>query len=722
MSNNPPQKQVLQQAARYTAIVCAASFAVMALHFLFLFVFPAIAQFPLVLRRTWGFHFITYYSVPARIEFYLLAAIVCIPVSNKLCLIAAQQVVSVNLRNILSRKKELVFACIAAAAIPLFWLLRSKYAFLGDNFIRVDNVIRNDFLSDEPGAIWFLHYFYALLHSCFSLDGVTVFQVFDCLCGGAFVYLALRMADVLGTALFEKTSLFLFYCAFGTMYHFCGYIEIYSLPVVLLVAYLFTSVLSIKGKLHYTVPALVVAVACACHLISLIFIPSFLVVLYELKLKKYPFFRKPVSWVIIIGVGAALGLLFLHPSMTGRFYPLSAYEKGPMAMFSLVHMWEYCNGLLLSCGPALLIAPACLMYAAETRKRLSPESWFLIIASGCILAGVFAFNEAYGSGDWDIYSFASLPVNIAAMLLFFHCFGARELAPFSRYAVVVFLGFMALHSVPWILINASDKSIKRYEDCIMSDPGSYYIDHPAPMKIAMAFVTYKLPEKTFEYYKLGYDRDSTDPRNKYNYAVSLLREKNQLALSTAILEKLCDEQPGYVPPLQMLLQIAQRTNNADLMLKCGERLVRLYRTRRDMLVPYFSKQEIMGNFRSLVELLLNKKNIRLAEQVCNVLIDIDKVGSENRYLLAEVYLEQGKYDQVISICRILNKYVPQQPEPYFFASTAFQRKNQPDLAVNVLHECLTTVKDEKAHNEAMGMFRQLLQDQQSHGDTATMKK
>jgi hypothetical protein len=654
IADTDPQPQAFQKAGRHVAIVCAASFGVIALHFLFLFVFPHFAQFPQVLRRTWGFHFITYYSVPVRIEFYLLAAIVCIPASNRLCWEAALLMDSSNLRNVVSRNKELVFVSIAAAAIPLFWLLRSKYAFLGDNFIRVDNVIRNDYIRDEPGAVWLLHYFYTVLHACFSLDGVTVFQVFDCLCGGAFVYLALRIADALGSAAFEKVSIFLFYCGFGTMYHFCGYIEIYSLPVVLFVAYLYASLLSIRGKVHYAVPAIVMGVACVCHLISLIFLPSFLAVIYESKLRQNPFFRRPLAW-ILVGAGAALILLLGYPHMAPRFYPLFAKGKGPMAMFSFVHVWEYCNGLLLSCGPALLIGSACLAYAALTKKRLAAETWFLLAASACIAAGLFAFNEIYGSGDWDIYSFSSLPVNLAAIFLFFQCFGDGKHSRFSRYAVVVFLGFMVLHSAPWILINASDKSIGRYEDCIMSDPASYYIDHPAPMKIGMAFDKYKLPGISFEYYKMAYEKDSTDPRNKYNYAVALLKDKNQLAMSTKILEKLCDDAPGYVPPLQLLVQIAQNTKNADLMFKGGMRLVELFRTKKDLLIRYYSQDEIMGVFGDLAELLLYKKETRLAEQVCNI----------------------------------------------------------------VVNQCLNTVKtvkDERARGEAMAMLHQLQQDRMSRGE------
>jgi tetratricopeptide (TPR) repeat protein len=714
---NPPPKippQASALAARYIPVVCIAACSVVVLHFLFLFVFPSLPHFPAILKRTWGFHFITYYSIPARIEFYLLAAIACVPLSNRLCLAIAWQLDSAGLRKIATRRKDLLFVAIAALSIPLFWLLRSKYAFLGDNFIRVDNIIRKDFLPDEFGTIWILHYFYAFMHSNFSLDGAAALRVFTYLCGGAFAYCALKLADLIGKTGFEKIAIFLFYFSFGTIYHFCGYIEIYSLPVVLIVAYLFTSLACMKGKVHYAVPALVLAAAILCHLISLIFVPSFLVVLFEVKLKKYPFFHKLFSLPVVIVTGAVLALVFWYSPMSQRCYPLYTppQAQGTMAMFSFVHIWEYFNGLLLSCGPALIIAPACLLNAAKTKKRLSPELWFLIAASACILAGLFAINEAYGSGDWDIYSFSSLPVNLAAILLFFHCFGASELAPFSRYAVIVFLGFMVLHSAPWIVINASDKSIKRYEDCIMTDPGSYYLAHPAPMKIGMAFEKYNLPEKILFYYKMAVDSDSADPRNKYNYAVTLLRYKNQVGLATDMLTKLCDEKPGYIPPLKMVLSIAQNTNNMELLRKAGLRLVEIYRAKSDVLVPYFSKDALMENFRNLVAVLLNKKDIQLAEQVCNTLIGKDPKESENRYLLAAVYLEQGKYDQAISICRLLNKGVPQQLEPYLLASTALQKQNKTDLAVNVLNECISTVKDEKARNEAKKMLQQLRLEQQ----------
>ncbi len=688
------------RATRFVWITCGACLALEALHFLFLFSFPGLTGFPSVLKRTWGFHFISYFSLPVRIEFYLLAAACSLPASNRVLFHIVVQACSDGLKKFVARRKRILFFAAAAAAIPLCWALRCKYGFLGDNYIRVDNIVRNDFLRDEIATIPLLHVFYRAAHKILALDGASSLKLFTYLCGGAFVYLALRIADSLGRNRFEKIVTFLFYVSFGTMYHFFGYLEIYSLPVVLAGVYVFSSIQSMRNKMPVALPGTILALSCAFNLVSLMYAPSFLVVLYYTVLKKHPVFRKPLTWFIVIGLAAIPAVFgggrFFFPMM----YPLVSHPDGATTMFSLSHVWEYINGLLLSCGPALFITPVCLVYAAARRIRLTPHITFLLAASACMLAGLFVFNEILGSGDWDIYSFASIFVNVLAITLFFHCFGEQGLEPFAQYASVAFVGLMMLHAGPWFIINAGEKSVRRYEDCIMSDPASYYREHPAPMKIAMALEKDGLSDRAFSFYKKALDMDSTDQRNKYNYAVMLVRHKNRPDLALKILTELCDQNPFYTAPLELVLEIAQNTGDDTLKTRALMRVYQVFSRNRAALTPYFSQQMIADDMRELTRLLVNGKNDDLAEKVCNALIDLDPQGAESRYLLAAVYYGQAKYDKTIGICRILNKFVPQKSEPYILASFAFEARKQLDSATAVVQECLAAARDDKAQFDA----------------------
>jgi hypothetical protein len=244
------------------------------LHFLFLFIFPHIFNVPQIFERMWGFHFITYFSFPVIAIFYALALSLCVPFFANLLVESTTHWVTGDFRKLLASRKEIIFILIALGTIPLFCLCNAKYGLLGDNLLRVGNVVDNKILPDERGSILILHGVYKLLHGYFYIDGLGSFRMFSNLCGGVFIYLSLRIADELGRTFFEKVIVFLSYISFATIQHFCGYIEVYGCTVMMLTGYLYTSIRCINGKVRLVVPVLCLVLAVWCHLVSLMFVPS----------------------------------------------------------------------------------------------------------------------------------------------------------------------------------------------------------------------------------------------------------------------------------------------------------------------------------------------------------------------------------------------------------------------------------------------------------------
>ena len=78
---------------------------IIVLHFLFLFIFPAIFNFPEIFKRTWGFHHISYFSMPYIILFYLIGISVCIPQINKRIVKFFEIIFSENVKNKLKNNK-----------------------------------------------------------------------------------------------------------------------------------------------------------------------------------------------------------------------------------------------------------------------------------------------------------------------------------------------------------------------------------------------------------------------------------------------------------------------------------------------------------------------------------------------------------------------------------------------------------------------------------------
>ncbi len=662
-----------------------------ALHFLFIFVFPHIFNVPRIFGRTWGFHFIAYFSLPFQIAFYALSAALCVPRFTDRIAERASQAFPVRARRYLTKNKEASFVIIAVFSVIVFHFLNSKYAFLGDNFGIVERAVNNTFMRDEFGAIFVLHCFCKVMHALFSMDGIASFHLFSNVCGGFFIYVALRIADEMGRTFFEKTSIFLFYVIFCTIQHFCGYIEDYASTVMLLPLYLFACLLCLKGKMRFAFPAICLIAAIILHLESLMFSPAILYVLYQVKLKKYAFFHQPLMCASVLSFVSVPAFYLVWKLVAPYLMPIHSDQE--MTMFSFTHLWEYLNSQLLGCGPGLLILAGCLAIAIKKRTRLTPEIRFLILTSAIVIMGLFVYHSALGSSDWDIYSYSSLAVNLLAICLFYHLFGASvENARFVRQATVVFMGLMLLHSAPWIAINVSDKSIRRFEDIIMSDPAFGWKDYmssglyrPRICRIAQRMDQNGLISEEFNLYKKAYEADTSNVLHSYNYFVQLCYEKEK-SHALPILLKIAQEHPGaFIYRFRQILIDARATGDEELTSIVLLKLFEIYGENSDIMARLFSRRQLIEYFRQYFELLLKKNTPNDAMRVCKTILSLDPNDGANQYNLARVYFEKGEYDSVIAICVMLNRAFPGMPLPNTLGAEAFRRKQasvRPQAVVN----------------------------------------
>jgi len=219
-----------RHASRLSVFLCTVSICVIAIHFCFLYVFPHIFAVPRIFGRTWGFHFITYFSAPVQAAFYALALALCVPPVAPSFANLLSRPFSDKVKSYLSQRKEILFVSVSVLSIPVFRLLNAKYALLGDNFGIVERAVNNTFMPDECGAIFILHCFYKVMHALFSMDGIGSIRVFSNLCGGVFIYLSLRIAQEMGTTFLEKVSIFLFYVSFLRSSIFAVMLKITPVP------------------------------------------------------------------------------------------------------------------------------------------------------------------------------------------------------------------------------------------------------------------------------------------------------------------------------------------------------------------------------------------------------------------------------------------------------------------------------------------------------------
>lgn len=419
-------------------ILAACSFCIVLIHFTYVNIVPTLHTIAEPFKRNWGFHFISYFPKGSIIFFYVLAVLLCIPFFNQNLVYVVKSIFSENEIGWMRKNKYRVFIAFDICSFFFFYIFRFKYGLLGDNFLRVGNIVKKSILPDEFGTIYILHFFYRAVHWATGIGGLESLQLFTNIAGSLFIIFALLISDELGKSFFEKATLFLFYVAFPTITHFCGYVEIYSLSIVLIIAYFYFSVRVFKGKSTLVIPFILLCTAILCHLISIICVPSFIYLVYTVWLKKLAIFRKPLSWLIGAGVIGIIVIVvylrFLYP----RLYPIVNMHDGRMTMFSLQHFWEFLNGQILACGPALFMGTAMLLMMLYRQKKilLAKENLFFLITSIFSFCFLFSYNEILGSADWDIYSYASLSFNMLTMMLFFAFFkkGKFDIARSDPYS------------------------------------------------------------------------------------------------------------------------------------------------------------------------------------------------------------------------------------------------------------------------------------------------
>ena len=242
-----------------------------------------------------------------------------------------------------------------------------------------------------------------------------------------------------------------------------------------------------------------------------------------------------------------------------ELYPITSADPAELTLFSPIHFYEYANGIVLGTGFLLIVTIACLVYAFQHHIRLNHEIWFLMVTSASFLCCLFLLRAMLGSSDWDTFSYAAISINLLGIYLLFYLFSDSNYRPFLRYAVVIITILMALETFAWIGINAGSKSIKRFEDIIMTDPEYYYLQHPGPMVLGVTFDSNNLQSESIKYFRLAYEMYPDDVRCGYNYASHLLLN-NDMVLGFLILDKLFNKNPTYTLTYRLLFDVAMNMN------------------------------------------------------------------------------------------------------------------------------------------------------------------
>ena len=167
--------------------------------------------------------------------------------------------------------------------------------------------------------------------------------------------------------------------------------------------------------------------------------------------------------------------------------PLSPPQNLPnyLTFFSIAHFWELFNGQLLCCGISFLFVFYLLFKIVKLKIILPPKVYFLITITGCILLLILVANFHRGSADWDIMAFSAVTLNLLTSILLYNVYNNQT--NLLNYLQLSIFGLNAITAFLWVHINHTDKSIKKIEKMLLTDPGNYYTRLPSCIELGVLY-------------------------------------------------------------------------------------------------------------------------------------------------------------------------------------------------------------------------------------------
>lgn len=492
MSKNPEKQPLIYNPGRFLSASVVATLALV-----------AVASW-LPGERLWGVNHLAFYPTVLRVALLaVVAALLLPPVGQRMYLL--QVSIAERVRG---RQTGLGFVILAVSFATVFGFLNLKAStwLLGDGQVIANQlahlfsrpisvpflaskIIENDPIA--PGTQMMYVLSALAVRPIMGDDPANGIIVLNCVIGGAFVFLLLTIA--LRSSFSTTQTYWLIGLALmsGTIQLFFGYVENYGLVYFLGCLYVVLAIRALHGHSVW-LPLVILFVALASHIESVLFLPSygFLLAWRFVRKDRERFLPRVAPTMVILVAAAALVAAVLTPLR--RFFLPLLPVGGAYSMLSLRHWIDIVNELLLLLPALPLIgAMGWILYTTPSQEKhrlvfrtnpTSPrkeitwlstrEEWHftMLLVVPCIVYLVF-FNPEIGMArDWDLFSILNIGLVLLAMLVLtrFEARFENIAAARAPVAAMLFLGFVLV--VSWTGINASPvRATARFERILTYD-------------------------------------------------------------------------------------------------------------------------------------------------------------------------------------------------------------------------------------------------------------
>ncbi len=499
-----------------------------------------------IFNRTWGFDHILFYGTPAKISFFLVCFAIILPYTNNLILTLLSKFAEILSQ--LSRKKILLFLLVSILSFLLFYLLNVKYFFLGDFNIRMMQTMKKEFVATEYLTMRLL-YSFTTFGAKYGYTHEQLFKLYSYIAGGFFIFISLLIADLAGKTTFQKIVFFLAQSCTSLLLVFCGYVEVYATPVVLLSLYIYFGLRYLKSGKGFLFALLSLILAIGSHVLCLAALPSLLVAWYFNNKTKVSFVNSLRNRDVAFALSSLtlLTLVIAFKAKSGFLLTVSPPPSQPklLTLFDFRHFWELLNGQILCSGLSIIFIFILLMKSIREKKQLFSEHYFLLSISGCFLLLIVVANLQRGSGDWDIMAFPAVSLNLITGMLIIHLYKTHIYI--AHYLVVVIFCLNALNAFLWLQVNHTDRSIHKIERMLVTDPGTYYTARiTGVIQLALTYTNNKLPREAERAALMACNLGAQDDvRSCVMYAISL-KNSGKFEESKVFFEELINTRTPYI--------------------------------------------------------------------------------------------------------------------------------------------------------------------------------
>jgi tetratricopeptide (TPR) repeat protein len=187
-----------------------------------------------------------------------------------------------------------------------------------------------------------------------------------------------------------------------------------------------------------------------------------------------------------------------------------------------------------------------------------------------------------------------------------------------RFGVPILIFLNLMNVIPWVLINASDRSVERIKATLPADPGLYWASHPPIMHLSIAFEANGLLEEAFTYYKKYHRENPDDMRGHFNYAKQLLK-RNRLDDGIREFEKMMEVSPYCPWSYRALVTIYDESGQHDKVYNILKRMFAAYSQNPRPFREFLDRQELKEYLDFLYRAELDRGDEAAARAVREVL-------------------------------------------------------------------------------------------------------